>query len=168
MVFGTCLTEVEKSMAAKKDSSKGKERVGKELPPNAFIGWTGKPAEADLGKALGPAKLVWDGLIADLVQQGVTIQEWKSYSPKYGWSLRLLRKKRTIIWLSPCEGCFQVLFILGDRAVEAARGCGLSAGALAILDQAPKYPEGTGVRLLIKGPKDIPTVKKLAAVKLEN
>jgi hypothetical protein len=161
--------EVERSMAAKKDSSKRKERTEKEMPPNAFIGWTGKPAEADLCKALGPAKPVWDGLIADLAaQHGVTIQEWKSYSPKYGWSLRLLRGKRTIVWLGPCEGCFQVLFILGDRAVEAARGCGLSAGALAILDEAPKYPEGTGVRLLIKGPKDMPTVKKLAAVKLEN
>jgi hypothetical protein len=58
--------------------------------------------------------------------------------------------------------------ILGDKAVLAAPQSGLSARALRALDQAERYPEGTGVRLLIKGSKDIPRVKKLAVVKLEN
>jgi len=107
--------------------------------------------------------------MADLAaQHDVAIQEWKSNSPKAGWSLRLERGKRTILWLGPCEGCFRVTFILGDKALLAARRSALSARALRALDQAERYPEGTGVRLLIKGPKDIPTVKKLATVKLEN
>jgi len=139
------------------------------MTPNAFIGKTDRPTDADLDKALGPAKPVWDGLIADLAaQHDVAIQEWKCYSPKAGWSLRLKRGKRTIVWLGPCEGCFRVMFILGDKALLAARQSGLSARALRVLDQAERFPEGTGVRLLIKGPKDIPTVKKLAVVKLEN
>ena len=137
--------------------------------PNAFIGWNTQPADADLAKALGAAKMVWDGLIADLAaQHDVTIQEWTCYSPKSGWALRLKRGKRTIVWLGPCEGCFRVSFILGDKAMVAARRSGLSARALQALDQAEKYPEGTGVRLVIKGPRDVPTVKKLAVVKLEN
>jgi hypothetical protein len=37
-----------------------------------------------------------------------------------------------------------------------------------IIDEAPKYPEGTGVRLHIKGPRNIPAVRKLAVIKLEN
>lgn len=118
---------------------------------------------------MGSTKPVWDGLIADLAaEHDVAIQEWNSYSPKAGWSLRLKRGKRTILWLAPCECCFRVAFILGDKALLAARQSGLSAPALRALDQAQKYPEGTGVRLLIKGPKDIPTVKKLAVVKLAN
>ena len=98
----------------------------------------------------------------------MAIQEWKSYSVKAGWSLRLKRGKRTILWLGPCAGCFRVMFILGDKAVLAARQSGLSTRALRALDQAERYPEGTGMRLLIKGPREIPTVKKLAVVKLEN
>jgi hypothetical protein len=39
---------------------------------------------------------------------------------------------------------------------------------LKALDEAPKYPEGTGLRLVIKGKKDIAAVKKLAAVKIAN
>lgn len=112
-------------------------------------------------------KPVLDELLADLAAElGVSLQEWTSYSLKTGWSLRLKRGKRTIVWMAPCEDCFRVAFILGDKAVLAARQCGLSAAAMRALDGAEKYPEGTGVRLLIKGPKDIPIVKKLAVVKL--
>jgi hypothetical protein len=137
--------------------------------PNAFIGRTEKPTKADLTKALGLAKPIWDGLVTGLaVQHGVATQEWRSYSPKAGWALRLMRGKRTILWLAPFQGCFEVLFILGDKALLAAHQSGLSARAIQALDQAKKYPEGTGVRLLVKSAKDIPTVKKLAVVKLEN
>jgi hypothetical protein len=136
---------------------------------NAFIGRTEAPGDGDLEKALGPAKPVWDSLIAGLAaEHGVTVLEWRCYSAKSGWALRLKRGKRTIVWMAPCAGCIRVAFILGVKAMAAARECGLSAAALRILDAAPKYPEGTGIRLLVKGPKDVPTVKKLALVKLEN
>jgi hypothetical protein len=140
-----------------------------DLVPNAFIGRAERPTDADLAGALGATKPLWDGLIADMAHRhDVAIQEWKSYSLKAGWALRLKRAKRTILWMAPCEGSFRVSFILGERAVLAARQSGLSARLLKIIDEAPKYPEGTGVRLLIKGPKDMAAVRKLAVAKLEN
>jgi hypothetical protein len=36
------------------------------------------------------------------------------------------------------------------------------------MNEAPKYPEGTGVRITLKNPKDIAAVKQLAAIKIEN
>jgi len=139
------------------------------LPPNAFIGSRQKPADAALAAALGSAKPAWDQLIASLAaDHGVTIQEWKSYSAKAGWSLRLLRGKRTIVWLAPCEGCFRVAFILGEKAVAAARQGGVPAPLLRLIDEAEKYPEGTGIRLHVKALKDLPAVKKLAEIKLAN
>lgn len=102
-----------------------------EPAPNAFIGWKERPADADLARALGGAKPLWDGLIADLADRhGVAVQEWQSYSLKAGWALRLKRAKRTILWMAPCEGSFRVSFILGEKAVLAARQSGLSARAL--------------------------------------
>ncbi len=135
---------------------------------NAFIGRREIPTDADLCEPLGAAKPAWDALISALAGLEVTGQEWMSYSPKHGWALRLLRRKRTIVWLAPCAGCFQVLFILGDKAVRAAREAGLAARVIQALDQAPKYPEGTGLRLVVKGLRDLPALKKLAAVKLAN
>lgn len=137
--------------------------------PNAFIGKPQQPTDVDLAAALGPSKALWDQLLAFLADEhGIVTQEWKSYSLKTGWALRLKRGKRTILWLGPHAGCFTVLFILGDKALLAARQSGLSARTLRALEEAPRYPEGTGVRLLIKGPKDIPTVKKLTVIKLAN
>jgi Protein of unknown function (DUF3788) len=139
------------------------------LAPNAFIGKKEAPTEAELGKALGAANPVWHELVAGLAAEfDVGIQEWNSYSPKAGWSLRLKRGKRTILWLAPCEGCFRVAIILGEKAVKAARESGLSPRVLKMIDSAKKYPEGTAIRLQIKGTKEIPTVKKLAEIKLQN
>jgi len=140
-----------------------------ELAPNAFIGKKATPTDADLAEALGLTKTLWDSLIAAVAaQHGVTTQEWRCYSAKAGWSLRLKRGKRTILWMAPCKGHFRVAFVLGDRAVDAARQGGLPTRILRMIDQAEKYPEGTGIRLPIKSPRDIPAVMKLAVLKLEN
>jgi len=139
------------------------------MSANAFIGKAQKPTDAELAAALGPAKATWDQLLAELAQEhGVNIHEWKCYSPKWGWSLRAKRKARTIIWLSPSESCFTVLFILGGKAMQAARQSRLSQRVVKAMNDAPKYPEGTGVRLRVKSSRDIATLKKLALIKLEN
>ena len=139
------------------------------MEANAFIGKTKKPTEEELAAALGPVKAVWDLFIAGLAEEnGVDVREWSSYSLKAGWSLRLKRKKRTIVWLAPCQGCFRVAFILGDKAMKAARECEFPQRIVRILEEAPKYPEGTGVRITVKGDRDIAVLKKLAAIKLAN
>jgi hypothetical protein len=135
---------------------------------NPFVGMTTRPSDSHLEKALGRAKPLWDQLVAELESQhAVTTREWKSYSPKYGWSLRLMRGKRTIVWLAPYAGVFEVLFIFGDKALTAIRQTAIPVRVLRMLDQAPKYPEGTGLRFQIKTAKDIAVVKKLAAIKLQ-
>jgi hypothetical protein len=135
------------------------------MSPNAFIGRTQPPTDDELSAELGVARVLWDELLAELA---LPIQEWNSYSPKAGWSMKLKLGKRTILYLAPCHGKFRVAFILGAKAVEAARQCKLSKAVMKIIDEAPRYPEGTGVRLEITARKDLAAVKKLAEVKLAN
>jgi hypothetical protein len=137
--------------------------------PNAFIGKSHKPTPAEIEAALGPTAHLWNELVAWFVQElGVHDQEWKSSSPKYGWTLVLSLKKRRIVYLTPCVSCFRAAFILGDRAVAAARDASLSNPALKLLEDAPHYAEGTGLRLVVRTAKDIPTVRKFAQIKLAN
>lgn len=136
---------------------------------NAFINHPSPPAEADLTAALGAAAPIWDAFLLALSGAGIAdTRVWKSHSAKWGWSLRVLKKKRTIVWLSPGRGGFDVLFILGERAVAAARSSKLPRHVLAALNAAPKYPEGTGLRLTVKSPRDLPALRKLAAIKAAN
>ena len=59
-------------------------------------------------------------------------------------------------------------FVLGDRAVQAARQGDLPKPVLKAIDEAPRYAEGTGARLIVKGAKDLPAIRKLALIKLAN
>jgi hypothetical protein len=136
--------------------------------PNAFIGKAVAPTEEELRAVLGATAELWAQLIEWFAGQGVADTEWHSYSVKAGWALRMKLKKRTIVYLGPCGGCFRVAFILGDRAVAAARQSDLSKATLKLLDEAPHYAEGTGVRLIVKAQKDLAAIKKLALIKLAN
>ena len=139
------------------------------MKPNAFIGRTVAPNERDLAEALGPATAHWDAVVVDMAQDlGCADHEWKSYGVKYGWSMRLKRGKRNIVHLSPRQGSFEVLFILGERAIAVARAGRLGARATALLDAAPRYPEGTGIRLEVKSARNLPLIRKLATIKIEN
>lgn len=89
---------------------------------NAFLGNTVQPTEKEVASALGPAASVWNELL-DWLRDGQKLAdpEWNSRSPKYGWALRVKRKKRNIVYMAPGEGCFRVTFLLGGKAVAAAR-----------------------------------------------
>jgi len=138
------------------------------MKPNAFIGKTKPPTAAELTAALGPAKAAWDGLLAEMAQENGLTAEWKSYSVKMGWALQLRRKGRNIVHLGPRQGSFQAAIIFGDKAMAAVWEAKWPQRIRKILSEAPRYPEGTGVRIEIKKPKDVEIVKQLAAVKLAN
>ena len=136
--------------------------------PNAFIGQKLPPTDPELKTCLGPALPVWNHLLSSLESQGIACGEWKSVSLKYGWGLRPALGKRTILYLGPCRGCFRVSFVLGDKAVAAARASDLPKSVLEEIDRAKRYAEGTGVRLFVTSEKDLKTVEKLVQIKLAN
>lgn len=137
--------------------------------PNAFIGKSAQPTSEEVTTALGPSAIVWKEFLDWLAEEkGITDQEWNSSSPKYGWALRMKLKKRNIFYLGPCDGCFRVAFVLGDKAMSAARQSKLSKSVLKALDEAPRYAEGTGVRLMVSTTKDLAPIRILATVKMAN
>lgn len=136
---------------------------------NAFAGNDKRPTESELSAALGKATALWKGLVADLKRDlKLDSEEWNSYSIKAGWSLRLQRKKRNIVYLSPSTGCFLASFALSDKAVAAARIAKLPPSARKLIDEAKRYAEGTAVRIKVHDAKDANIVKTLAKIKLEN
>ncbi len=134
--------------------------------PNAFAGHAALPTIEEVDTTLGPSAPLWHALVEWAHQHGAVAEEWKCTSPKHGWSLRLQQKKRNIVYLSPCAGCIRVAFLLSDRAMEAARTARLPKRVLEELERAPRYPEGTGLRLMVRQHKDLPAIEKLAQIKM--
>ncbi len=140
------------------------------MEPNAFIGKREQPTNSELEAAIGAAALTqWNQILGDLENGGlINTSEWNSYSPKAGWSRRLKLKKRTILYMIPYEAGFRVAFIFGGKALTVIRETKFPARVLKALDEAKKYPEGTGIWMDIKKPADVGIVTKLAAIKVAN
>lgn len=136
--------------------------------PNAFIGMKTPPTSKDVASRLGPSAPAWSELVQWLKQQGLACNEWHSVSPKYGWALLSILKTRRIAYLGPCDGCFRVSFVLGDRAIAAARASDLPKAVLKEIAGSRRYAEGTGVRLTVNKPEDLPAIRKLVEIKLQN
>jgi len=72
------------------------------------------------------------------------------------------------MYLVPCPGYFVASFALGETACRAALVSKLPARVLEIIQHAPKYAEGRGVRFEVRNKKDLANIEALAAIKMAN
>ncbi|MDR3742113.1 MAG: DUF3788 family protein [Terracidiphilus sp.] len=137
---------------------------------NAFVGSNTAPTRPEVAAALGPVASIWDDFIAWMASEKlVTDQEWKGIAvKKYGWSLRLRQKGRNIVYLGPGTGCFLVGFVLGGKAMIAAKQARVPKPVREVIATAPRYPEGYGLRLVVRTKRDLPAIRAIAAIKLEH
>ena len=146
-----------------------RRRKSENVALSAFDDKSKKPQAGDLKNMLGRTGVHWDDLKAHIAAEYAPLDEtWNFAGAKWGWSLRLRQKKRTVLHMTPCKGHFLVGFALGEKAVEAARDSLLPESVLAVIDEAPKYAEGRGVRIEVRNKKDREIVKRLAAIKMAN
>lgn len=136
---------------------------------SAFTDKAHQPTEKDLRSVLGRAYTAWVRLIELVSDRIVPIsQVWGFTSASTGWGLRLKRKDRVILYMTPCEDHFLVSTALGEKAVIAAHERKLPATVLQAIDAAPKYAEGRGVRLKVRQVREVAALATLAEIKNEN
>lgn len=125
------------------------------------------PQQQKLNEVLGTATKAWDELKHHMVSHFSTIsEEWVFSGENYGWSLRLRHNKRSILYMTPCDGCFKVGFALGKKAVNAALKSDLPDTIYSLIKESPKYAEGRGVRITVNNLEDVKTVVKIAELKM--
>lgn len=131
----------------------------------AFHDPSAPPADRELIAALGTAGPLWRRFIRDVrVSCGPLADEW-SYSKAFGWTLRLKQPARYLVYLTPDRSHFLASFALGEKACQAIREAGVPAAILAIIDAAPKYAEGRGVRIPVRTKADLEGVLTIAGIK---
>ncbi len=126
-----------------------------------------RPEAAELTGVLADSAPLWSRLVAHLGESYPPItEEWGFTGAKYGWSLRLKRKDRVVLYLTPQAGRCLAGVVLGEKAVAAALGRGLSARAAALVEAAPRYAEGRGIRVEVAADDDAAVVEELVAAKM--
>ena len=134
---------------------------------SAFDDKSRPPAPDELAEVLGQALRPWDDLIAHVEETYPPItQLWNFVGAKYGWSLRLKCKDRVVLYMTPQAGVFQLGLVLGEKAAQAAHDANLPDSVLSLIDAAPRYAEGRGIRLPVATGDDLSAVRTLAALKM--
>lgn len=123
------------------------------------------PDSGELAEALGEAQANWDLLVERVCERlpGVT-PEWGYPGKKFGWSLRLKLGKKVVLYMTPGDRKFLASVSLGEKALEKARA-GLPAWLLDIIEAAPRYAEGRGVRVETNRDTDVEAIAEVVVVK---
>lgn len=134
---------------------------------SAFGDRAGPPTAAELKRTLGSAAAAWVALIRQIRSTyPPATEQWSFAGAKFGWSLRLKKSDRVILYLIPQAGRFLAGIVLGERAVVASKSADLPASVLRAIAESPRYAEGTGLRLPVEDGSQLPALVKLVALKM--
>jgi hypothetical protein len=124
---------------------------------------SGAPGDEELIDLLGKAHAAFKALAHD--RAGVTC-EWKRYSKKGPWALKVNEGERTLFYLIPRANQFEVTVVLGQRATDAALAGRVRSELHATIRSAKPYVEGRPVKVVVTRKEDLVSVEELVAVKL--
>jgi hypothetical protein len=125
----------------------------------------GKAATADeLAALLGKSHSAFQALSHE--RAGATC-EWKRYSKKAPWVMKVSDGGRTLYYLTPQANQFEVTVVLGERATAAALAGRVRTELHEVIRTARPYVEGRPVRVVVSGMADLAGVAELVAVKLK-
>jgi hypothetical protein len=122
------------------------------VPLSFFHDKNAPPSDDALRSALAGAGGLWQELIEQIAMDIAPVAfVWGFTSKSTGWSLRVKRGERNILYMTPREGYFLVSIGLGERAAASARKSELRDAIAPLIDAAPKYAEGRGIRFEVHG-----------------
>jgi hypothetical protein len=125
------------------------------------------PSAKTLAAALGRSCAAWEAIVAAMRKTYAPLDVvWQpSAQLAFGRYCRLIRKKRTLLYLIPKVRCFEVVVGLGERATALALKDGLPVSIIRIIEAAKVYPEGRFVRFDVAALATVPVVLRLVAIK---
>jgi hypothetical protein len=122
------------------------------------------PSDRELARLLGEARAAF----VALTRRGASVRrEWRRYSNKSPWVLKVSQGDRTLFYAAPRADAFEATVVLGERATTAALAGRVSKRLHASIRAAKPYVEGRPVRVVVKGEADLVDVEQLLAVKLD-
>jgi len=126
-----------------------------------------EPDDRMLAHDLAEAKEYFDkiGLFIKNEYGEVSLQ-WKYYNSKTGWILKLLNKKRNVLFVVPCDKYFGVAFTFGERAANLVYASNLPESLKNELFNAKKYAEGRTILVDVKNENDVEDVLTMIRIKL--
>ncbi len=121
------------------------------------------PTQELLHRALGQSLSLWEESIAFLERrQAGIVSEWKFYSKKAGWCLKLANSKgKNLLFLLPQDGYFIATVNMGEKLREQVLQLDLQEKNKQLIRDATVYAEGISVLFSIQDADDLADLKLL-------
>jgi len=124
------------------------------------------PNDEDLENILKSSLGAYNKLMSYLENEyAPLINEWKFYSKKAGWTLRISNKKRNLLFLSPNEDYFLVTVNMGVKVSKMVLDSDVSDNTKDLIKQAKIYAEGTGVIIEVRNEEDLEDIKTILNIR---
>jgi hypothetical protein len=125
------------------------------------------PTDEVVFSHIGKSKLHWEELFnytrsnyADFSQQ------WRYYNDGKSWLLKVVKKSKTIFWVSVMNGSFKTTFYFGDKAEESILESNISDDLKDSFKNGKRYGKIRGITTEVKAEADLDDVRELIRLKL--
>ena len=122
-------------------------------------------ATRELAGGLGSAARFWRELTNELAERYEIEPTLVPASGKHGPELKYRKGGRTLVSLSPREGGFIALVVLGAEETKRAFELELGSGVRRVLEDARQYHDGRWLFVPVKSKRDVRDVTSLLALK---
>jgi hypothetical protein len=137
------------------------------MPASIYTEKLVKPDETMLTYDLAATKIFLEK-IAQFIESeyGDFKPEWKFYTKKSGWILKMVTKKRNVLFVVPCDKYFRVAFTFGAKASDLIFSSTLPVSVKKDLLETKVYAEGRTIQLDVKTKNDLDNILEMIRIKL--
>jgi hypothetical protein len=125
------------------------------------------PTDEVVFSHIGESKRYWEKLF-DYTRSNHPdfSQQWRYYNDGKSWMLKVVKKSKTIFWVSVMRGSFKTTFYFGDKAEASILESGISDGLKDSFKNGKRYGKIRGITTEIKAEADLDNVRELIRLKL--
>ncbi len=125
------------------------------------------PTEEIIYSHIGESKILWHSVFEYIHTNHPDLTEqWRYYNDGKSWLLKVVRKTKTIFWLSVIKDSFRMTFYFTDKAEDVINNSKISNELKGQFKGGKKFNKIRGIRITFRNKKDIENAKTLIEIKL--
>ena len=125
------------------------------------------PTDEVIFSIIGKTNSLWMTFFEFLKEQYPDFNpEWRYYKDGHSWLMKVVRKKKTVFWLSVIKDAFRITFYFSDKAEEDILSSGITNELKEHFKHGKHYGKIRGLTIVINDGKDIEYVKELIPIRM--
>jgi len=125
------------------------------------------PSEELINSIIGEKKTVWLKIMSYTHEKYNDVsEEWRYYNDGKQWLFKLIRKKKTIFWLSLLKDTFRITFYFGNKGESVIMSSSLPESVKNEFVNGQRFGNIRGITTIISGDSDVDKICKLIDLKV--